>query len=198
MNSFVMENSIVKPSQKPYGRLPENSTIGFVGEHGSRDFIITTKDDLSAFASISLIIGNLDCGTMTVTTSGSTKTLTKTLTHSMIGRAGRKVCQLVMYNQAGTIVRKSAQFDAYVGPSNMYDESVDGGESIVIINDAVSAAIEEATSAAIEEVLESIPADYSELSSDVENIKDQLEDMAISFTDPLGDGNIVITLGGTS
>ena len=57
-NSFIMTESIVRPAKMPYGRL---------------------KDNLSAYASVSLIIDDLDRGAMTKTTSGSKTVLSLTL-----------------------------------------------------------------------------------------------------------------------
>jgi len=63
----------------PYGRLKDNGFVGIEGEHSARALVVETKDDLSAYASVSLIIDDLDRGAMTKTTSGSKTVLSLTL-----------------------------------------------------------------------------------------------------------------------
>ena len=78
-NSFIMTESIVRPAKMPYGRLKDNGFVGIEGEHSARALVVETKDDLSAYASVSLIIDDLDRGAMTKTTSGSKTVLSLTL-----------------------------------------------------------------------------------------------------------------------
>lgn len=150
-NSFIMTESIVRPAKMPYGRLKDNGFVGIEGEHAARALVVETKDDLNAFASVNLIIDDLDCGTMTKTTSGGTTTLSKVLTSSMIGHSGRKICQLIMVNSDNTVVQKSSQFEAYVGRANEIERSVDDGVTIIILSEAVTEMAREAATAAAQE-----------------------------------------------
>lgn len=156
MNIFIMQNSIVRP----LGSDAQNALIGFEGENDARTFVIRTQDDIADYT-VSLIIGEMDCGAMTKTAmpDGSTM-LSLTLTSDMLGRDGDKVCQLLMVKD--TIVRKSSQFRAYVGASNDINSTAPDSATIIIINEAITQAI---------------------------------VDRMPSYTDPDGDGNIVITLG---
>lgn len=115
MNTFLMDRSIVKPFRPSR----DDGLIGYEGENGSRNLIVRTHDDLDAFETISLVIDETDCGAMSRTAmeDGSVM-LSITLTSGMLGRAGRKTCQLIMTGEGGTITGKSAQFDAFVGPSS--------------------------------------------------------------------------------
>lgn len=115
MNTFLMDKSRVRPFRPSQN----DGLIGYEGENCSRDFIVRTYDGLEAFDTISLVIDEMDCGEMskTIMQDGSTM-LSITLTSGMIGRAGRKICQLIMTNEGGTITGKSEQFDAFVGPSS--------------------------------------------------------------------------------
>ena len=158
-NSFIMTESIVRPAKMPYGRLKDNGFVGIEGEHAARALVVETKDDLSAFASVNLIIDDLDCGAMTKTTSGSTTTLSMTLTSSMIGRSGRKICQLIMVNSGNTVVQKSSQFEAYVGRANEIERSVDDGVTIIILSEAVTEMAREAASAAAQEAAADVVED---------------------------------------
>lgn len=162
-NSFIMTESIVRPAKMPYGRLKDNGFVGIEGEHAARALVVETKDDLSAFASVNLIIDDLDCGAMTKTTSGSTTTLSMTLTSSMIGRSGRKICQLIMVNSGNTVVQKSSQFEAYVGRANEIERSVDDGVTIIILSEAVTEMAREAASAAAEEAVADVVEDCQEI-----------------------------------
>lgn len=152
-NSFIMTESIVRPAKMPYGRLKDNGFVGIEGEHAARALVVETKDDLSAFASINLIIDDLDCGAMTKTTSGSTATLSMTLTSSMIGRSGRKICQLIMVNSDNTVVQKSSQFEAYVGRANEIERSVDDGVTIIILSEAITEMAQQAAAAAAQDYI---------------------------------------------
>ena len=154
-----MTESIVRPAKMPYGRLKDNGFVGIEGEHAARALVVETKDDLSAFASINLIIDDLDCGAMTKTTSGGTTTLSMTLTSSMIGRSGRKICQLIMVNSGNTVVQKSSQFEAYVGRANEIERSVDDGVTIIILSEAVTEMAREAAAAAAEEAVADVVED---------------------------------------
>ena len=154
-----MTESIVRPAKMPYGRLKDNGFVGIEGEHAARALVVETKDDLSAFASVNLIIDDLDCGAMTKTTSGSTTTLSMTLTSSMIGRSGRKICQLIMVNSGNTVVQKSSQFEAYVGRANEINRSVDDGVTIIILSEAVTEMAREAAAAAAEEAVADVVED---------------------------------------
>lgn len=158
-NSFIMTESIVRPAKMPYGRLKDNGFVGIEGEHAARALVVETKDDLSAFASINLIIDDLDCGAMTKTTIGSTTMLSMTLTSSMIGRSGRKICQLIMVNSGNTVVQKSSQFEAYVGRANEIARSVDDGVTIIILSEAVTEMAQEAAEAAAQEAVADVVAD---------------------------------------
>ena len=158
-NSFIMTESIVRPAKMPYGRLKDNGFVGIEGEHAARALVVETKDDLSAFASVNLIIDDLDCGAMTKTTSGGTTTLSMTLTSSMIGRSGRKICQLIMVNSGNTVVQKSSQFEAYVGRANEIERSVDDGVTIIILSEAVTEMAREAAAAAAEEAVADVVED---------------------------------------
>lgn len=88
--------------------------IGYEGENLSRNFTVKTFDDLSTIASIELLIGDVNCGAMTVDDSE----ITISLDAFMIGKAGYKKAQLVMLDDTGAIVMKSNQFDVLVGASN--------------------------------------------------------------------------------
>lgn len=156
MNIFIMQNSIVRP----LGRDAQNALIGFEGEHDARTFVIRTQDDVSDYT-VSLIIGEVDCGAMTKTTmpDGSTM-LSLTLASNMLGVGGEKVCQLIMVD--GDVVKKSGQFTAYVGKTNNITSAAVDSATLIIINEAITQAI---------------------------------ADRMPSYTDPDGDGNIVITLG---
>jgi len=161
-NSFIMTESIVRPAKMPYGRLKDNGFVGIEGEHAARALVVETKDDLSAFASVNLIIDDLDCGAMTKTTSGNTTTLSMTLTSSMIGRSGRKICQLIMVNSGNAVVQKSSQFEAYVGRANEIERSVDDGVTIIILSEAVTEMAREAAAAAAAAAAEEAVADVVE------------------------------------
>ena len=165
-NSFIMTESIVRPAKMPYGRLKDNGFVGIEGEHAARALVVETKDDLSAFASVNLIIDDLDCGAMTKTTSGGTTTLSKVLTSSMIGRSGRKICQLIMVNSGNTVVQKSSQFEAYVGRANEIERSVDDGVTIIILSEAVTEMAQEAAAAAAQEAAADVVADCQAIADD--------------------------------
>jgi peptidoglycan/xylan/chitin deacetylase (PgdA/CDA1 family) len=165
MNVFIMQNSIVRP----LGRDMQNVLIGFVGEHEARTFFVRTRDDLTGYT-ISLVIGDVDCGAMTKAPmpDGSTM-LSLTLTSDMLGNGGDKVCQLLMVKD--TIVRKSSQFRAYVGASNDINSTAPDSATIIIISEKITELVHEAALDAIEEVqevIDSIPADYSTLSAQVD------------------------------
>ena len=165
MNVFIMQNSIVRP----LGRDMQNVLIGFVGEHEARTFFVRTRDDLTGYT-ISLVIGDVDCGAMTKAPipDGSTM-LSLTLTSDMLGKGGDKVCQLLMVKD--TIVRKSSQFRAYVGASNDINSTAPDSATIIIISEKITELVHEAALDAIEEVqevIDSIPADYSALSAQVD------------------------------
>lgn len=164
-NSFIMTESIVRPAKMPYGRLKDNGFVGIEGEHAARALVVETKDDLSAFASVNLIIDDLDCGAMTKVTSGGTTTLSKVLTSSMIGRSGRKICQLIMVNSGNTVVQKSSQFEAYVGRANEIERSVDDGVTIIILSEAVTEMAREAAAAAAQEAAADVVADCQEIAN---------------------------------
>ena len=180
MNVFIMQNSIVRP----LGRDMQNVLIGFVGEHEARTFFVRTRDDLTGYT-ISLVIGDVDCGAMTKAPmpDGSTM-LSLTLTSDMLGNGGDKVCQLLMVKD--TIVRKSSQFRAYVGASNNINSTAPDSATIIIISEKITELVHEAALDAIAEVqgvIDSIPADYSELSAqvdtnteDIGGLKADLED----------------------
>lgn len=165
-NSFIMTESIVRPAKMPYGRLKDNGFVGIEGEHAARALVVETKDDLSAFASINLIIDDLDCGAMTKTTIGSTTMLSMTLTSSMIGRSGRKICQLIMVNSGNTVVQKSSQFEAYVGRANEIERSVDDGVTIIILSEAVTEMAREAATAAAQEAVADVVEDCQAIADD--------------------------------
>ena len=172
MNVFIMQNSIVRP----LGRDMQNVLIGFVGEHEARTFFVRTRDDLTGYT-VGLVIGDVDCGAMTKAPmpDGSTM-LSLTLTSDMLGNGGDKVCQLLMVKN--TIVRKSSQFRAYVGASNDINSTAPDSATIIIISEKITELVHEATLDAIEEVqevIDSIPADYSALSSDVTQLKADLD-----------------------
>lgn len=165
MNVFLMQNSIVRP----LGRDMQNVLIGFVGEHEARTFFVRTRDDLSGYT-VGLVIGDIDCGAMTKAPmpDGSIM-LSLTLTSDMLGKGGDKVCQLLMTKD--TIVRKSSQFRAYVGASNDINSTAPDSATIIIISEKITELVHEAALDAIaevQEVIDSIPADYSELSAQVD------------------------------
>ena len=91
--------------------------IGYEGENLSRNFTVKTFDDLSAIASIELLIGDVNCGAMTVNNTDDTE-ITISLDAFMIGRAGYKKAQLIMLDDSGAVIMKSNQFDVLVGASN--------------------------------------------------------------------------------
>ena len=165
MNVFIMQNSIVRP----LGRDMQNVLIGFVGEHEARTFFVRTRDDLTGYT-VGLVIDDVDCGAMTKAPmpDGSTM-LSLTLTSDMLGNGGDKVCQLLMVKN--TIVRKSSQFRAYVGASNDINSTAPDSATIIIISEKITELVHEAALDAIEEVqevIDSIPADYSALSAQVD------------------------------
>ena len=165
MNVFIMQNSIVRP----LGRDMQNVLIGFVGEHEARTFFVRTRDDLTGYT-VGLVIDDVDCGAMTKAPmpDGSTM-LSLTLTSDMLGNGGDKVCQLLMVKN--TIVRKSSQFRAYVGESNDINSTAPDSATIIIISEKITELVHEAALDAIEEVqevIDSIPADYSTLSAQVD------------------------------
>jgi hypothetical protein len=82
-----------------------------------------------------------------------------TLTSSMIGRSGRKICQLIMVNSGNTVVQKSSQFEAYVGRANEIERSVDDGVTIIILSEAVTEMAREAAAAAAEEAVADVVED---------------------------------------
>lgn len=88
--------------------------IGYEGENLSRNFTVKTFDDLSGIASIELLIGDVNCGAMTVNDTE----ITISLDAIMIGRAGYKKAQLIMLDDTGAVIMKSNQFDVLVGASN--------------------------------------------------------------------------------
>ena len=164
MNIFIMQNSIVRP----LGRDMQNVLIGFVGEHEARTFFVRTRDDLTGYT-VGLVIDDVDCGAMTKAPmpDGSIM-LSLTLTSDMLGKGGDKVCQLLMTKDA--IVRKSSQFRAYVGASNDINSTAPDSATIIIISEKITELVHEAALDAIaevQEVIDSIPADYSELSARV-------------------------------
>ena len=187
MNVFIMQNSIVRP----LGRDMQNVLIGFVGEHEARTFFVRTRDDLTGYT-ISLVIGDVDCGAMTKAPmpDGSTM-LSLTLTSDMLGNGGEKVCQLLMVKN--TIVRKSSQFRAYVGASNDINSTAPDSATIIIISEKITELVHEAALDAIaevQEVIDSIPADYSELSAqvdtnteDIGGLKADLESLESGLSD---------------
>lgn len=165
MNVFLMQNSIVRP----LGRDMQNVLIGFVGEHEARTFFVRTRDDLTGYT-VGLVIDDVDCGAMTKAPmpDGSIM-LSLTLTSDMLGKGGDKVCQLLMTKDA--IVRKSSQFRAYVGASNDINSTAPDSATTIIISEKITELVHEAALDAIaevQEVIDSIPADYSELSDQVE------------------------------
>lgn len=168
MNVFVMDRSVVRPIK---GGLTSN-LIGYVGEHGSRTFVIRTHDNISDYTTVSLVIETLDCGEMTRTNmpDGSAM-LSLTLSGAMLGRAGKKKCQLMMTD--GTKVLKSSQFDAYVEESNEIEESAIDGATLVVINEAITQMIDDA----FDDVIDSIPSDYTQMSADVTQLKADLGDL---------------------
>lgn len=159
MNTFIMESSVVRPATNPYGRLERNSVVGYEGEHNARALVVETTDDLSAYASVSLIIDDLDCGAMTKTTSGSKTVLSLTLTSAMIGASGRKLCQLLMVDSNNTVIAKSSQFVILIKRSNDIERSVEDGVSFIIISEAVTEMAQEAASAAAEEAAADVVAE---------------------------------------
>jgi len=159
MNTFIMESSVVRPATNPYGRLERNSVVGYEGEHNARSLVVETTDDLSAYASVSLIIDDLDCGAMTKTTSGSKTVLSLTLTSAMIGASGRKLCQLLMVDSNNTVIAKSSQFVILIKRSNDIERSVEDGVSFIIISEAVTEMAQEAASAAAEEAAADVVAE---------------------------------------
>ena len=164
MNIFIMQNSIVRP----LGRDMQNVLIGFVGEHEARTFFVRTRDDLTGYT-VGLVIDDVDCGAMTKAPmpDGSIM-LSLTLTSDMLGNGGDKVCQLLMVKN--TIVRKSSQFRAYVGASNDINSTAPDSATIIIISEKITELVHDAALDAIaevQEVIDSIPADYSELSNRV-------------------------------
>ena len=176
MNVFIMQNSIVRP----LGRDMQNVLIGFVGEHEARTFFVRTRDDLTGYT-ISLVIGDVDCGAMTKAPmpDGSTM-LSLTLTSDMLGKGGDKVCQLLMVKD--TIVRKSSQFRAYVGTSNDINSTAPDSATIIIISAKITELVHEAALDAIEEVqevIDSIPADYTALSTQVSQLQANLGDYEV-------------------
>jgi len=156
MNIFIMQNSIVRP----LGRDAQNALIGFEGENDARTFVIRTQDDIADYT-VSLVIGEVDCGPMTKTAmpDGSTM-LSLTLASNMLGVGGEKICQLIMVDE--DVVMKSGQFTAYVGKTNDITSAAVDSATLIVINEAITQAI---------------------------------ADRMPSYTDPDGDGNIVITLG---
>jgi len=167
-----MQNSIVRP----LGRDMQNVLIGFVGEHEARTFFVRTRDDLTGYT-ISLVIGDVDCGAMTKAPmpDGSTM-LSLTLTSDMLGKGGDKVCQLLMTKD--TIVRKSSQFRAYVGASNDINSTAPDSATIIIISEKITELVHEAALDAIAEVqgvIDSIPPDYSALSAQVDTNTEDIE-----------------------
>jgi hypothetical protein len=159
-----MQNSIVRP----LGRDMQNVLIGFVGEHEARTFFVRTRDDLTGYT-VGLVIDDVDCGAMTKAPmpDGSIM-LSLTLTSDMLGKGGDKVCQLLMTKDA--IVRKSSQFRAYVGASNDINSTAPDSATIIIISEKITELVHEAALDAIaevQEVIDSIPADYRELSDRV-------------------------------
>jgi hypothetical protein len=165
MNIFIMQNSIVRP----LGRDMQNVLIGFVGEHEARTFFVRTRDDLTGYT-VGLVIDDVDCGAMTKAPmpDGSIM-LSLTLTSDMLGKGGDKVCQLLMTKD--TIVRKSSQFRAYVGASNDISGTAPDSATIIIISEKITELVHAAALDAIaevQEVIDSIPADYSELSDQVD------------------------------
>lgn len=166
MNTFIMESSVVRPATNPYGRLDRNSVVGYEGEHNSRSLVVETTDDLSAYASVSLIIDDLDCGAMTKTTSGSKTVLSLTLTSAMIGASGRKLCQLLMVDSNNTVIAKSSQFVILIKRSNDIERSVEDGVSFIIISEAVTEMAQEAASAAAQEAVADVVADCQAIADD--------------------------------
>ncbi len=156
MSTFLMNRSIVKP----FRPLRNDGLIGYEGENGSRNLIVRTHDDLDAFETISLVIDETDCGAMSRTAmeDGSVM-LSITLTSGMLGRAGRKTCQLIMTGEGGTITGKSSQFEAYVGRANEIERSVDDGVTIIILSEAVTEMAREAAAAAAQEAAADVVED---------------------------------------
>ena len=165
MNTFLMDRSIVKPFRPSQN----DGLIGYEGENCSRSFIVRTYDNLDAFETISLVIDDIDCGTMKRTTmqDGSTM-LSLILASGMIGGAGEKICQLIMAGDGG-VIQKSSQFEAYVGASNDINQSAVDGATLEIINQHITRIVNEA--------LDSVPPDYSDLARQVEQNSADLEDM---------------------
>jgi len=179
-----MQNSIVRP----LGRDMQNVLIGFVGEHEARTFFVRTRDDLTGYT-ISLVIGDVDCGAMTKAPmpDGSTM-LSLTLTSDMLGNGGEKVCQLLMVKN--TIVRKSSQFRAYVGASNDINSTAPDSATIIIISEKITELVHEAALDAIaevQEVIDSIPADYSELSAQVDTNTEDIGGLKADLADNVND-----------
>lgn len=92
-------------------------------------------------------------------------------------------------NQAEYVETESDIISALI---NRVNELIQSGAEIAEIAETIAGAAETA-----QEVIDQIPADYSELSADVENIKDCLGDI-VQVSDANSDGNIVITIGGLS
>ena len=184
MNVFIMQNSIVRP----LGRGMQNVLIGFVGEHEARTFFVRTRDDLTGYT-ISLVIGDVDCGAMTKAPmpDGSTM-LSLTLTSDMLGKGGDKVCQLLMTKD--TIVRKSSQFRAYVGASNDINSTAPDSATIIIISEKITELVHDAALDAIaevQEVIDSIPADYSALSAQVDTNTEDIDGLKADLEDNVND-----------
>ena len=180
MNVFIMDDSIVKP----FGRGAQNNLIGYAGEHGSRTFVIRTMDDISDYTVISLIIDTVDCGAMTRTSmpDGSTM-LSLVLTSDIMKTSGNRMCQLMMTD--GEKIMKSSQFCAYVSRSNNIEDALPDGATLTIINETITQIIDDAVNditdastqavtdinTAGSAVIESIPQDYTALSTQVaENV----------------------------
>jgi len=191
MNVFIMQNSIVRP----LGRDMQNVLIGFVGEHEARTFFVRTRDDLTGYT-ISLVIGDVDCGAMTKAPmpDGSTM-LSLTLTSDMLGKGGDKVCQLLMVKD--TIVRKSSQFRAYVGASNDINSTAPDSATIIIISEKITELVHEAALDAIaevQEVIDSIPADYSTLSAQVDTNTEDIDGLKANLNEFKSDAMSVLNI----
>lgn len=192
MNVFLMQNSIVRP----LGRDMQNVLIGFVGEHEARTFFVRTRDDLTGYT-VGLVIDDVDCGAMTKAPmpDGSIM-LSLTLTSDMLGKGGDKICQLLMTKDS--IVRKSSQFRAYVGASNDINSTAPDSTTIIIISEKITELVHEAALDAIaevQEVIDSIPADYSELSDQVDQNTEDIGGLkadlgAVQIADELTDYTI--------
>lgn len=121
---FVMVNGFINERPIPL--------VGFVGENDARQIKVVTFDDMSTVSVTELVIGDIEAGIFEAEQktipvfdrlSGAYVDRTQTtlsiyLNEEMLGDAGLKFLQLVMYNETGEIVKKTNQFIVRVGDSN--------------------------------------------------------------------------------